>query len=227
MLKKLIAGMGLMAAACAAQAEPLRFEFAYAQPGGGPASATGYIVLESTEIANPGRNEWNLPSGAVLDLSITIVGADAGNGTFDENDFGRVVFDTNGGTLDLSRSLMGQPTDNLPWGTPPTEETRSTTGAEPGISGDFNLFIEPSMPERQPDYAAGAPREPNAAIDLPPNGEWFYTLQANGGTANALVLTAFGPLQGHSAVPFNATWALVLLGLAMAAAVWFRQRRSA
>lgn len=222
MLKKLALGALLLGGAMAVNAEPIRFEFAYAEPGG-PARATGYIVMESTEVANPGRNAFDLPSSAVLDLSITVVGADAGNGTFDETDFARVVFDTNGGTLDFSRSLMGQPTDTLPWGTPPADD-KATTG-EMGISGDFNLFTE-SMPARSPGYDPDAPRAPTAAIDLPPDGEWYYTLGANNGSANSLVLIAFGPAQRHSAVPFNATWALVLLGLVLASAAWIQHRRS-
>ncbi|HWT16021.1 MAG TPA: hypothetical protein VN581_09580 [Patescibacteria group bacterium] len=221
MLKKLALGLGMLVLAQWASAEPIRFEFEYAQPGG-PATASGYIVLESTQIANPGRNDINLPSPAVLDLSITIVGAESGNGTFTTSDFGSIVFDTNGGTLDFSRSLMGQPTDGLPWGTPP--EGEAATQGEPGESGDFNLFLE-GMSSRSEGYAAQTPPTSATAGELPPNGIWWYTLGADGGGANTLVLTAFGPAATRHAVPSTGLWALIVLGVLLASVAWFHHRR--
>lgn len=224
MLRKLMAGLSGMALAFAASAEPIRFNFTYAEPGGS-ATASGYIVFESTEILNPGRNELELPSPAVLDLSITIEGAESGNGTFDESDFAGLWFDTHGGTLDFSRSLMGQPTLGLPWGTPPPNEGgQDTRGADEEVSGDFNLFL--GGKERSGvGYPASGTQTPTRGFDVPPNGEWYYTLVTNGGQGSTLVLTSFGPNERHAPVPSSSVWMLVLLGVVLGWAAWMHQRR--
>jgi hypothetical protein len=43
----------------------------------------------------------------------------AANGTFGLGDFGIFTWSTNGATLDLTKELVGQPTNGSPWGTTP------------------------------------------------------------------------------------------------------------
>jgi hypothetical protein len=107
-------------------AEPITFDFRFDQAGGG-ASAVGRITFERSLLPNPGVAGFILPDPAVLALSVTVSGASSGNGTFSMESFEKVVWDTYGATLDLSRELVGQPTPEDPWG------TDSCHG------GDFNL----------------------------------------------------------------------------------------
>jgi len=161
MSSKSMIGAGVLALALLLQAgvawaAPITFFFTFADPSG-PARATGFITFERTLLPNPGNTNFDLPDPAVLDLSVTVTGAASGNGTFTLADFSRVAWDTNGGMLDFSRELVGQPTSNDPWGT--------ISGL--GGGGDFNLF---------------------RAVGSAPNGEFFFTLCANNGTADCMEL---------------------------------------
>ncbi len=94
---------------------------------GNTATATGEITID-TDAINTGYNEIVFPDSRVTDLSITISGADAGNGTFGMSDFGFMVVWAPG-PLDFSQQLVGQ---QQPGGT--------TWGVSDGNSGDFNIF---------------------------------------------------------------------------------------
>lgn len=189
-LARAILGFTLLAtAAASALASPITFHFNFADPGS-TARASGFITFESTLLTNPGNNSFFLPDPAVLDLQVTVSGATAGNGTFGLGAFTQVIFDTNGGTLDFSRPLIGQPTAGAPWA--------STIGS-PG-SGDFNLFgVAPS-----------------------PNGVLWFTLGANGGAAEAMLLTR---MTSSLHVPTLGEWGMVVLSLLLGLGAWVALRR--
>lgn len=214
--ERILLALVLGVAASIAVANPVQFNFTF-QESGGPASATGYIVLETGLIANPGASNYEVPSAAVLDLSVTVAGASSGNGTFGLDDFCDVVFDTQGGTLDLTRELVGQPTDGDPWATtvPPV---RSPSG-DSGTSGDFNLFSCGGGERGSNRYSAT--RGPSSA----PDGIWWFTLGADGASANAMRLVSMAAVAGtpvHRAVPATNFWSLsgllaLIAGLGLAA----------
>jgi len=120
-------GIVLMAwSAIDAFAAPVTINFRYQN---GTARAFGSVTFEQTLVANPGANFFALPNPAVLNITMTVAGAAAGDGTYTTSDFTGVALDTGGGTLDFTRSLIGQPTAVDPWGTTQT-----------GSSGDLNFF---------------------------------------------------------------------------------------
>lgn len=180
-----IAGAALLLfVASAASAAPIRFDFTWSGAQlGNNARATGYIVYERTLVQNPGQNSFAIPSAAVLDLSITVTGAAAGNGTFTRSAFAGNVFETNGATLDFSRQLVGQPTSGQPWGTAPSA----------GQAGDFNLFIAGGdATDAQGRYASPSRPVPQGGV-LPPNGTFYFELTTNGGNGDRMFLTSFAP----------------------------------
>ena len=131
----LCVGMLLLLQA-AAYAAPITFLFTFQQPRG-PARATGFITFEQTLLPNPAsctmNDELSTAGPVVLNLRVTVSGATSGNGTFTKSNFANVAWCTNGGMLDFSSELVGQPTANDPWGTP-----------SDGDGGDFNLFANAS-----------------------------------------------------------------------------------
>lgn len=179
---RLTAMLLLASLAATASAAPITFPFRFVDPAS-TAQAVGSITFEDTLLANPGLNEFSLPNPAVLALTVTVSGSAAGDGSFGIADFDEVVFDTNGGTLDFSSQLVGQATTGGSWGTPD------------GNSGDFNLLSggAPKGAERYADQ----PNTPGGA-NTPPNGVFFFTLGANGGNDEPMVLTAMG---GNGSAP--------------------------
>ena len=185
-----------------ASSAPLTLNFIFASPNTS-ATATGFITFDSALLSNPGLNDFFLPDPAVLDLQVTVSGASAGNGTFHLADFTEVVLDTNGGTLDFSQQLIGQPTSGNPFGTTDI----CTEGPLGGTGGDFNLFT--SAPP-------------------PPEGIWWFTLGANDGNADCMVLQSLtaAPIQAvRTQVPTLSEWGLLALLALMAVAAGFALRR--
>lgn len=207
---------GALLAACtvgSAVAAPITFPFRFDDPAS-TAEAVGSITFEDTLLVNPGANDFFLPNPAVLALNVTVSGSANGNGSFTINDFDEVVFDTFGGTLNFGSQLVGQPTSGGPWGTPD------------GNSGDFNLFAS------QPKGAARYSEPPSAptGANNPPNGVFFFTLGANGGADEPMVLTAMGangaPLAPAAALPISRGVLFLMAGLLGFGAIFALRRRN-
>ena len=183
-------------------AAPVTLNFTFTSPSSA-ATAVGHITFESTLLANPGSSSFSLPDPAVIDLQVVVSGAASGNGTFGIGDFSSIAFDTNGGTLNLAQQLVGQPTGDAPWG---TTDGCALSGPLGGTGGDFNLF------------AAGPPA---------PIGEWWFTLVADNGDADCMVLTSMAPASAVAPVPTLSQWGFVALVVALGcvAAVSLRRRR--
>ena len=122
----------ILMAAAAAYADTLQtFNLGWSGDAfGNSAVATGQITIDTTTLPNPGSysDSGNLPSW-ISSLTVTVSGANSGNGVFTLSDFSGAYWNTAGGTLDLTQQLIGQATNGNPWGT-----THDST------SGDFNLF---------------------------------------------------------------------------------------
>lgn len=96
---------------------------------GNSAEAHGILTIDNASFPNPSEYAWLLPGQEVVDFSLTVSGADSGNGTFQLTDFDGFVWDTVV-SLDFSRELVGQETGNGGWG------VNLLTGT---TNGDFNL----------------------------------------------------------------------------------------
>ncbi|MBU6199576.1 MAG: IPTL-CTERM sorting domain-containing protein, partial [Xanthomonadaceae bacterium] len=110
-----------------------------------------------------------------------------------------IVFNTNGGTLDFSKQLVGQPTSGAPWGT-----------TYNGTSGDFNLF------------GKGLP-------DLAPIGQNYFTLCADAGQSGCASLTsAINAATLAAPTPALSPWMLAALAglLALAGFIGLRRYRT-
>jgi hypothetical protein len=141
-----LAALAFGAAASAAHAAPITFEFVFdGQPLGNSAKAVGSITFESSTLANAWSDGSNFvyhvkEPAEILGLDLTVTGASSGNGHFTKASFGFVAWQTNG-LLDFTLPLFGQPTQDQPWGT-----------TYDHYSGDFNLFGEADAPGGQSPF---------------------------------------------------------------------------
>ena len=143
---------------------------------GNTAIAFGTITLEDPP--NPGfSNDFS----KVISLTLTVSGASSGNGTFTKSDFTGWSWATNGGTLDLDAELIGQSTDDLPWGT-------DNFG---GGAGDFQLIAA---------QGSGAP-----------NGTWLFEQTTSEGSGNLMFLTSMSPDSIAAPEPSQVAASLLLL----------------
>lgn len=107
-----VAAAALLLSCAPALAAPLEtFLLTWAPVGSGTASATGSITLDPTLLPNPGATAGSFLTNYIDSLSITVTGADFGNGTFTLSDFGAASWDTGGNTVDFSSNLIGQIAD--------------------------------------------------------------------------------------------------------------------
>lgn len=100
------------------------------QSGG---SATAVVTLDTDLVTtNPGGA---IPIAQVQDLTVTVQGVQAGNGTFGKADFAELRFYASA-PLDFSKPLVGQPGAG-------NEPAFGTLDAD-GRAGDFNLVFNGS-----------------------------------------------------------------------------------
>jgi hypothetical protein len=107
--------------------------------------------------------------------------------------------------------LVGQPTSGGPWGTPD------------GNSGDFNLFLSGGARLTGARYS-NAPEVPNGS-NTPPDGVFFFTLGANGGQGEAMILTAMGAPVPPPMLPIGRNALLFMAGLLGLGGVLVLRRR--
>ena len=199
MKRILITGlMAILFAAAPAAASVKSFSFTFAGNG---ATATGSIDFEMSKLNNPGPNLFdtsggtysaygtNIP-GLVTALSVTVLGASAGNGTFTLLDFDGVFFNTTRLGVNLNQPLMTQSLVNIGpegqtwlWGS----AGHTIPDSDPAASyvGDFQLF------------------SPNTS-DAPTGGNPLEITTLGG---EAMALTSFTP------VPEPSTWLLLSMGI--------------
>lgn len=137
------------------------------------ASAVGYFTIASNALPNPGNlplvyqvpnlnldprspnykpvdtafNTISPIENVIKELTITVTDSGFGDGTYTKEDFGGIIWNTNGVQLDFTKELVGQPTVGLPWGTivsTPPGTSYSTSYTNPlQYGGDFNVFDPP------------------------------------------------------------------------------------
>jgi hypothetical protein len=152
-------------------------------PLGNSARASGLITLNLAVLPNPGGCTGPCMSirPFIQSLSITVTGADAGNGTFGIRDFAMLSWSTGGSTLDLTQQLVGQPTTIAPWGTP-------CAAAQQPMCADFNLYSRFAI------TGSGNPFAPTAAAT--PSGIAPFIFDTDGGAppGNRMFLMSFAPV---------------------------------
>lgn len=126
---------------------------------------------EGAKFSGFADNAWLFPIEDVIDFTITISGAESGNGTFALSDFDFFMWTSNATPewpLDLSRELVGQTTTGGPWGSDFSNEA---------LTGEFNIFANLELNPFAPNSAGGA-----------------FRIATNGGQGDELVLTSFRPV---------------------------------
>ena len=206
-----------------ASAAPVQFDFVFADPNSS-AQTTGYIILETDLLSNPGYDQIQLPNPAVIDLQLTVTGSAFSDGSYDITDYGMVLFGTNGGTLDFSQPLIGQATSQDPWG----------TNIFDGNSGEFNLLID-GFPDQNPEDIYNN-QTPSGVIAGPPEGCFYFTLCEDFGNDNApqglpplaeMQLQSFIPsvTQGTPvSVPSLSFWAVIMLAFGLLTVVLINRK---
>ncbi len=114
--------------AAPAFAAPETFNLAWSGASfGNDATATGRITIDTDSFTTI-YSDISFPDARVSDLSLTISGANKGNGTFGLSDFNFLAVWAPT-ALDFSRELVGQ-----------ADADGGTWGATTASDGDFNLF---------------------------------------------------------------------------------------
>lgn len=103
---------------------------------GSAGSATAVVTFDTSLVTTvPGGS---IPIDQIQDLTVTVQGARAGNGTFGKADFSELRFYSSF-PLDFSKPLLGQAGSgsSLPFGAPDAQ----------GNAGDFNLVSTGAAPD--------------------------------------------------------------------------------
>lgn len=162
---------GTLLAATPAQAAPMSFFVDWSGSSfNNSAEAHGILSFADAEILNAPGDQFLLPGIDVTDFSLTISGADSGNGIFSLADFSFFTWNSAGATFDFAAEFIGQATTGGAWG---SDQNWVST------SGDFNIF------------GLGAPA---------PTAPMSFVLQTSDGTGNKLSLTSFRPVPVPGAV---------------------------
>ena len=195
--KKVATALAISALALPVFAAPQTFDLTWSGASfGNTATATGEITFDPAQLDT--YSEFNFPSSVVTSASITIQGAQSGNGTFNVSNFGYMVIEQANG-LDFSKQLVGQSLANgSTWGT-------STGDEGNGNGGDFNFFT-------------------NGNSDAP-EGTWYFRLTASGGGGDSMVLTSM--TAATAAVPEAQTSAMLLAGLGLVGVIARRRKTQA
>ncbi len=167
MIRRVILGLALALAiginSASAGLVKYRLNWSGASFGNG-ATATAYITINDAVLLNPGDNDFFSSPGYITEFDITITGAASGNGSWAMADFSDIILQTGGLPLNFSQELVGQATDQDPWGT-----------SQPGnTGGDFNIF--------------------NGVGGSAPTGTWYFELTTNNGSGDSMLLTNFTPI---------------------------------
>lgn len=195
--KKVTTALALSALALPVFAASQTFDLTWSGASfGNTATATGEITFDPAQLET--YNQFYFPSAVVTSASITIQGAQSGNGTFDASNFDFVVIELANG-LDFSKQLVGQSlADGSTWGT-------STGDGGNGAGGDFNFFS-------------------NHDSDAP-YGTWYFTLSTADGSGDPMLLTSM--TAATAAVPEAQASAMLLAGLGLVGVIARRRKTPA
>ena len=207
----------LLAGSLSVNAAEIQLDFLFADDSTG-AQAAGFIVVDDAFLINPtsgsparggfGDGFYLFPDPAIVDLQFTVTGSDTSNGDYTLADYSEMVFQTNGGTLNLLTQLIGQPTDGDDWGT-----------SYNGQAGDFNFFAGFNG-ENSRTYDAGE----GVFGGIVPDGCNFFTLCTLGDTM-VLQSISGGPQGSPQPVPaINALGLFTLMSILLGMTAVFRHR---
>ncbi len=132
---------------------------------GNNATATGQITLDLSTLPNPSGGTYDMYND-IVSMTLTISGATSGNGTWSKSDLAPI---SNLGTYtywDTGGAMLDM---NQQLVGQPT--TGSPWGTPDGLSGDFNFF-----------FTNGGPI-----------GTFYFTLTADGGNGDSMLLTSVAP----------------------------------
>lgn len=201
-MKKYLTLITLLILSNIATAAPQRFDFTFAE-NAGTGRATGFIVFESTLLANPGGGFYTLPNAFILDMQITVTGTATGDGVFTLSDYTDIAFNTGGIALDFSRDLFGQLTDFSPWGT--SGQGTKASQIKGRTQPEFRLF------STQPKKLANISSDTTAlALASPPVSIAPFIISASGGVSMPLI--SFAPAVS-TPIPTLSFYAIVFFGL--------------